>query len=221
MQSSTQIIRVMKQSFSQDKSKKEIEGLHLRLNTLNTSYDFSITHYRHCYLQRSCKVIAGKTVVTLQSIRNDESFNNFWEKVNSKVNSLASKNDINEPILPRRRKRPGRFEEGQGPYAFDQTPKDMYRKIYFEAFDLLIQCIGTRFNYQAYCCLQNLLIKAVNRKDFSSELREVITIYGDDFVSRVFRHNLKYLAQLFLQTSIQSLKYCHILRKYHHLKKNY
>lgn len=29
------------------------------------------------------QVIAGKTVVTLQSIRNDESFNNFREKVNS------------------------------------------------------------------------------------------------------------------------------------------
>ena len=81
------------------------------------------------------QVIAGKTVVTLQSIRNDESFNNFWQK----VNSLASKDDINDPILPRKRKRPGRFEEGQGPYAFDQTPKDMYRKIYFEAlFSVLV-----------------------------------------------------------------------------------
>ena len=45
------------------------------------------------------QVIAGKTVVTLQSIRNDESFNNFWEK----VNSLASKNDNDDPILPRKR----------------------------------------------------------------------------------------------------------------------
>ena len=46
------------------------------------------------------QVIAGKTVVTLQSIRNDESFKNFWVK----VNSLASKNDINDPIFATKKK---------------------------------------------------------------------------------------------------------------------
>ena len=105
------------------------------------------------------------------------------------------------------------FEEGQGPYAFDQTPKDMYRKIYFEALDFLIQCIGTRFNqlgYQAYCCLQNLLIEAVNRKDFSSELREVIKIYGDDFDQQSLQTQLKILGSTVpadINTIVEVLSY--------------
>ncbi len=97
---------------------------------------------------------------------------------------LASKNDINDPVLPRRRKRLSRFEEGQAPYTYAETPEDMFRKIYYKAFDLLIQSINNRFDqpgYQAYCCLQNLLMKAVNKQELSSELREVILIYRDDF----------------------------------------
>ncbi len=155
-------------------------GLLLGENLFRHSDNLSRTLQKKDISAAEAQVIARKTVVTLQGIRNDDSFNNFWER----VNLLALKNDINDPILPRRRKHPGRFEDGEGPHAFDQTPKDMYRKIYFEALDLLIQCIGTRFNqpgYQAYCCLQKLLIKAGNQEDFSSELRGVIQIYGDDF----------------------------------------
>ncbi len=72
----------------------------------------------------------------------------------------------------------------------------MYCRIYLEALDLLIQCIKTHFNqpgYQAYCCLQNLLMKAVSKKDYSSELSEVLHIYGDDFNEQALQVQLHIL----------------------------
>ena len=50
--------------------------------------------------------VAHMTVETLKSIRNDQSFNLFWEK----VNHTASELDISEPQLPRHRRRPRRYD---------------------------------------------------------------------------------------------------------------
>ncbi len=144
------------------------------------------------YSAAEVQVIAEKTVITVQTIRNDECFEKFWKK----VNVLPSKYDINDPVLPRRRKHPSRFEEGQAPHTFADTPKDMFRKFYYEAFDLLIQSINNRFDqpgYRAYCCLQNILMKTVNKQEFSSELREVILIYGDDFNEQSLEDQLQIL----------------------------
>lgn len=44
--------------------------------------------------------VASLTIKTLQKMRNDESFQMFW----SKVSTMASKLDVNEPSFPRRRK---------------------------------------------------------------------------------------------------------------------
>ena len=83
----------------------------------------------------------------------------------------------------RRRKTPKRFEQGESPPDYDSTPKDMYRRKYYEALDLLLQAIDTRFNqpgYRAYCCLQNLLLQVFKEKDYSEEMKKVLEIYGDD-----------------------------------------
>ena len=139
------------------------------------------------------QAIASKTVITLQSIRSDESFKNFW----GKVKALTSKNDICDPVLPRRRKRPRRYEEGEAPHEFDETPEGMYRRVYFEALDLLVQSINARFDqpgYQVYCCLQNLLLKVVNKSDYSNEFKDVVEIYGDDFDSQTLKVQLQILA---------------------------
>ena len=53
---------------------------------------------------------------------------------------MASDLDVNDPVLPRRRKVPRRFE-GDAPPEYPPTPKDMYRRVYYEALDLLVQTI--------------------------------------------------------------------------------
>ncbi len=86
--------------------------------------------------------IAKITIATLNSIRNDEAFEHFWKTVNVKANKL----DIDEPKLPRCRRRPKRHNDGYHPGDFHDTPEACYRQIYFEALDLIINCIEEGFD---------------------------------------------------------------------------
>ncbi len=73
----------------------------------------------------------------------------------------------------------------------------MYRRIYYEAIDLLITSITTRFDqpgYRAYCCLQNLLLEAVNKKDYSVSMKEVIKKYKNDINEENLKTHLQILA---------------------------
>ena len=65
---------------------------------------------------------------TLQSIRNDESFDLFW----SRVRNTADK-------LPRKHKVPRRFESGLSEGHFHDDVKDLYRLHYFETLDLTLK----------------------------------------------------------------------------------
>lgn len=60
--------------------------------------------------------------------RTDESFCRFYED----VLDAASKLKIGEPLLPRNRRAPRRFDNGSEPHHYG-TPKDYYRRQYFEA----------------------------------------------------------------------------------------
>ena len=91
---------------------------------------------------------ASKTVDTLQW----GCFSAFWKK----LLLLITSQDVDEPILPHKRKQPCRYEEGKAPYEYDPSPTHTYRRIYYEAVDLLIQAINghsDRPGYNMYCCL--------------------------------------------------------------------
>ena len=63
--------------------------------------------------------------------------------------------DIDEPLLPRKRKALQRFEEGIAPAEFAKSPKDEYRRVFSECFDLAMMSICSRFDHAKR--LQNLL----------------------------------------------------------------
>ena len=88
---------------------------------------------------------ADASVETLKSIRNDESFAWFWEKVLTHAKRL----DANEPTLPRQRSQPISMQDyfgyGKGKKVVHKCPKDLYHKHYFEAFDTMINCIEDCF----------------------------------------------------------------------------
>ena len=46
--------------------------------------------------------IAAMTIATLKNVRNDDSFDLFWQKIEKARRSL----EVGEPILPRKRKAP-------------------------------------------------------------------------------------------------------------------
>ena len=108
----------------------------------------------------------------------------FWEKVQRLRE--ADGVDIDPPVLPRRRKAPKRLEVGCGEPYYPQSPKDMYRRFYFEALDLVISAINNRFDqpgYQTYKNLQELLLQAARGQDYHKEFEYVVDFYGDEFES--------------------------------------
>ena len=82
------------------------------------------------------------TVKTLQNMRSDRDFNLFWKKI--EISRIQY--DIDEPTLPRKRKRPNRYEDGDSEAEFPAAPKYLYRRKYFEVLDLAVMSITERFD---------------------------------------------------------------------------
>ena len=70
--------------------------------------------------------VAQMTVQTLRSLRNEASFDLFWLK----VNKIASDFGVGEPQLPRRRRVPRRYDDGQSEGDFHAEAKSLYRQQY-------------------------------------------------------------------------------------------
>ena len=137
--------------------------------------------------------IAAMTVKTLQSLRNDENFRLFWSKTIARAHEL----DVGDPVLPRRRKVPRRYEIGTGEGSHPETVEDYYRCIYFEALDLTVNGIQNRFDqpgYLVYGRPESLLTKAANKQDYEEELHFVTKFYGKDLCKEQTRMQLNILA---------------------------
>ena len=96
--------------------------------------------------------LVSMTLQALQSIRKDESFQLFWDYLQSR----RSKVDVSSPVLPRRRKMPKQFEVGSSTPEYPTTVQDYFRRTYFEALDLVIESIRRRFDQKGYYMLQKL-----------------------------------------------------------------
>ena len=122
--------------------------------------------------------VSAMTVSTLELMRSDQQFDMFWSKVTQKANEL----EIGEPVLPRKRKRPVRYEDGQGEAYYPDTPKSLYKVVYFSSLDVINSCIKIRFDqpgYQVLRQLESLMLKAVNQEDFTEELEAVSCFYNE------------------------------------------
>lgn len=143
--------------------------------------------------------IAQLTVKTLESLRNDETFNLFWKQVEMHGATF----DVDNPVLPRKRKCPRRFDDGTAVGEHPASPKVFFRQQYFEALDLIISCLKSRFEqpgYNVYKNLQELLLKAINRQNFEPELQYVSQFYGDDIKEANLRCQLQTFALDYLKT---------------------
>ena len=108
--------------------------------------------------------VAAMTVATLNSFRSDERFDQFWTMVMMKAEALG----VKEPQLHRRRKLPRRFDEGLSSGDYAATPKAHFKRCYFEAIDLIVNCIQDRFDqpgYRIYHLLETLLLKACKQEE--------------------------------------------------------
>ena len=85
---------------------------------------------------------ARLTVQTLKSLRNDESFNLFCSRVCSTAESFA----VEEPQLPRCRRVPKSIDDGTSGGDFHSSPKEYYRQHYYQAINMMVTWITTRFD---------------------------------------------------------------------------
>jgi len=136
------------------------------------------------------------TVSALESIRSEEMFNLFWDKVMKEIQNV----DVGQPVLPRARKVPKRFETSRSVSSHPDSPKSFYRIVYFEVLDLVINAIKDRFDqpgYEMYKNLQEVLLKASHCEEYSSKLQTVMGFYGNDFEPTQFSAQLQLLSAHF------------------------
>ncbi len=110
----------------------------------------------------------GAAKAFFKRLRCTEEFDRFYDATVKAAEQFA----ISQPVLPRQRRRPARIEEGTSPHEYP-SPREFYRQKYFEACDLLIAELETRFeNHQmpTVLSLEQALVKAANGDDFESEV---------------------------------------------------
>ena len=127
--------------------------------------------------------IVAMTVKTLSLLRNEEMWTMFWKKLNCQADGTH----VSSPTLPQRRRAPLRLEDcigGQAMPEYSETVDDHYRRIYFEALDLVTTTINDRFNqadYAVYAECEELLLSAVNGKNTEAILGKVVEFFKHDF----------------------------------------
>ena len=131
---------------------KLLFGLHLCERILKITDNLSKTLQNESMCASEAQVIAKMTVQTLQSMRSDDTFRLFIQH----VNVLRQRIGTEEPLLPRKRRAPVRFETGEGPCFHSSDVEYHYCRIYFEVLDLIVSSITQRFNQPGYFMYQNL-----------------------------------------------------------------
>ena len=63
---------------------------------------------------------------------------------------MQEKLQIDEPMLPRKRKAPRRYEVGDGQGTFLETVQDCFRAEYHVVIDAALACIRQRFDQPGY-----------------------------------------------------------------------
>ena len=155
--------------------------------------------------------VAEMTVTCLKTLRTDDNFALFWSKVTKKATQL----NIDEPALPRKRKRTVRYESGNAAPEIHTSIEGYYRQAYFEVLDVICSTIEDRFRqpgYRLYSNLEQLLLKAVCKESYSSEFDFVTKFYGPDLNVHALEMQLQIFATNFImegkKTSIKDiLKY--------------
>jgi hypothetical protein len=182
---------------SQMKSFSFFFGVCLGKLILSHSDNLSSTLQKSDISAAEGQAVAAMTVKTLSSIRSHQCFDQFWGKMTKRAGDLG----VNDPLLPRQRKTPRRFETGSSDsHTYPETPKDYYKPIYFEAIDLITTCISDRFNQPGYNIYRNIeivLLNAVNSKEYKSELDTVVNFYGSDFNAQLLETQLHILSTSF------------------------
>ena len=149
--------------------------------------------------------LAQAVTQTLEKDRCEKSFDLYWESMNKKKEHL----NIDEPILPRQRKLPKRFDQFQESSHFPNHAKDEYRRIYLNVYDNVINRIKERFDqpdFSKYRLMQDLIFNALDGKEIEQEVLEVTTVFTEDFNADLLQSQLKILPAIANEYEIKDIK---------------
>ena len=123
----------------------------------------------------------------------DEMFEQFWNI----VTMAADKLKLEPPSLPRKRKRPKRFESGSAEAKLFDSPKAYCKVVYYY---LVIMSIKEQFDqpgFKVFRNLQELVTKATKGDRYDEEYDFVVSIYEGDFNPTRLQSQLKLLRMHF------------------------
>ena len=106
-------------------------GLKLCEQVLKMTDNLSRTLQKTSLSAAEAQHIASLTVTTLSEMRTDQSFQAFFDL----VESLRISAGVDQPSLPRKRKVPRWIDDTNGGGYFSETVEEYYRLQYFEAID--------------------------------------------------------------------------------------
>ena len=104
----------------------------------------------------------------------DQSFDHFYANISRKSEGLLGK-----PTLPRKRCTSARLEVGAGTPSYPQTAKDHFRRVYYEAIDLIVSAIYQE-SFSSYAQMDTFLVKAVNGDHYKAQFKFLEASYGED-----------------------------------------
>ena len=114
---------------------------------------------------------------------------------------------IDAPTLSHKIHAPRWFQIGLTDGNFQSTPEDNYRQIYYEALDLVIESINSRFNqpgYKVYRNVEDLVLNACRGCPYDTELSNVCDFYKDEISKMQLQAQLPLLQALFAEEKNQS-----------------
>ena len=110
---------------------------------------------------------------------------------------------MSEPSLPRVRRHPRRLDSGSDPHQFS-SPKEYYKRAYFEFADTLNEELNKRFCqkiFKLYMKAEQLLITAATTGEVMMEnMKEVCSHFGEDLEERL-KNKLSVLSDVVEGTS--------------------
>ena len=135
----------------------------------------------------SSKRLAMLTVETISNLHNSESFDALYDLCLREIQSI---NFVEEPVLKRKRKEPKysllHYLEGyesRSEAHYPTTPRDHYRKQFYQAIDVLISSVRDRFDQPSFLVFENLeslLIKTLKGEETWAEMKIAQEKYATD-----------------------------------------
>ena len=143
-------------------------------NLSETLQKFSLT---------SCQVkeIADLALQTINSLRSESELQLLWKKTVQRAEVL----EITQPSLPRKRKRPAKILNENEASLYDEVSdlKSFYRRTYFDAIDIVTNCIKTRFSQPGYRAIRNNeqhILNVINGLEYQNQLEDVLSAYSEE-----------------------------------------